>query len=58
MTQRQRHSGMAAAFLALHAYAGVGTGGRRRVEDASGNLLREDDLGNTPLFGLTLIGRF
>jgi hypothetical protein len=44
--------------MALHAYAGVGTGGRLRVEDASGNLLREDDLGNTPLFGLTLIGRF
>jgi hypothetical protein len=44
--------------FALHAYAGVSTGGRLRVEDPSGNLLREDDLDNAPLIGLTLIGRF
>ena len=44
--------------VALHAYAGVSTGGRLRVEDPSGNLLREDDLDNAPLIGLTLIGRF
>jgi hypothetical protein len=44
--------------LTLYGYAGVGTGGRLRVEDPAGNLLRQDDLGNAPLFGLTLIGRF
>ena len=42
----------------MHAYAGVITGGRLRVEDPSGNLLRQDDVGSTPLFALALIARF
>jgi hypothetical protein len=44
--------------LAMHAYVGVNTGGRLRVEDPSGNLLREDNLASAPLFALALIGRF
>lgn len=45
--------------IALHAYAGVITGGRLRVEDPSGNRLREDDVSSsTPLYALALIGRF
>lgn len=44
--------------FAMHAYAGVITGGRLRVEDPSGNLLRQDDVGSTPLFALALIARF
>lgn len=44
--------------LAMHAYVGVNTGGRLRVEDPSGNLLREDNLASAPIFALSLIGRF
>lgn len=47
-----------ASAMTPHAYAGVSTGGRLRVEDPLGNMLRQDDLGNAPLFGLSLIGRF
>ena len=44
--------------MSLNLYAGVVAGGRLRVEDPSGNVLREDDFDPAPLFALTLVGRF
>ncbi|MCM8595606.1 hypothetical protein [Accumulibacter sp.] len=44
--------------LALHLNGGVVVAGQLRLEDPSGNLLREDDFDAAPLFGATLIGRF
>lgn len=42
----------------LRAYAGVITGGRLRVEDPAGNLLRQDDLDGAPVLALSLFVRF
>jgi hypothetical protein len=39
--------------MALNIYAGIVTNGRLRVEDASGNGLREVNTGSAPLFGAT-----
>ncbi len=44
--------------MALHLYGGVVAGGRLRVENSSGNKLREEDFDPAPLFGATLVGRF
>ena len=44
--------------LSLHLYAGVIVGGRLRVEDPSGNLLRQDDFDPAPLIGATFIAHF
>jgi hypothetical protein len=44
--------------VALNLYAGVVAWGRLRVEDPSGNLLREDDFDPAPLFGVTISGNF
>jgi hypothetical protein len=44
--------------MTLHLYAGVITGGELRLEDPSGNRLREVDLGTTPIFGATFSARF
>jgi hypothetical protein len=44
--------------LSLRLYAGVITGGRLRVEDPSGNLLRQDDYDAAPMAALALHGRF
>lgn len=44
--------------MAVHLWAGVVAGGELRVEDASGNLLREDDFDPAPVLGLTFSGRF
>ena len=44
--------------LALHMYAGVVAGGRLRVEDPSGNTLRQDDFDPAPLLAVTFLGRF
>ena len=42
----------------LHLYAGVVMGGRLRVEDAGGNVVRSVDFDPAPLFGATLSARF
>jgi hypothetical protein len=44
--------------LSLHMYAGVVAGGRLRVEDPSGNTLRQDDFDPAPLLAVTVLGRF
>jgi hypothetical protein len=44
--------------LSLHMYAGVVVGGRLRVEDPSGNTLRQDDFDPAPLLAVTFLGRF
>lgn len=44
--------------LALHMYAGVVAAGRLRVEDPSGNKLRQDDFDPAPLLAVTFLGRF
>ena len=44
--------------MALHVYGGVVAGGKLRVEDSSGDKLREEDFDPAPLFGLTFVGRF
>jgi hypothetical protein len=44
--------------MALNLYAGVVTAGRLRVEDASGNLLEQDDFDPAPLFGAAFTARF
>ena len=44
--------------MSLHLYAGVIADGRLRVEDRSGNLVREDDFDPAPFVGATLLGRF
>jgi len=43
--------------MALHLYGGGVAGGKLRVENSSGNKLREKDF-DPPLFGTTFIGRF
>jgi len=42
----------------LHLYGGVVLNGQLRVEDASGQVLREDDRDPAPLFGATFTARF
>jgi hypothetical protein len=42
----------------LHLYAGVVTAGQLRVEDSSGNALREVDFDPSLLLGATLTARF
>ena len=44
--------------MALHFYGGVVAGGKLRVENSSGDKLREEDFDPAPLFGLTFVGRF
>jgi len=44
--------------MALHLYGGVVAGGKLRVENSSGNKLREEDFDPAPFFGATFIGRF
>jgi len=44
--------------LSLHLLAGVVVGGQLRVEDSSGNKLRQDDFDPAPLFAVTFLGRF
>lgn len=44
--------------IALHFYGGVVAGGKLRVENSSGDKLREEDFDPAPLFGLTFVGRF
>ena len=44
--------------MALHFYGGVVAGGKLRVENASGDKLREEDFDPAPLVGLTFVGRF
>lgn len=44
--------------MAMHFYGGVVTGGTLRVEDSSGNKVREEDFDPAPLVGLTFVGRF
>jgi hypothetical protein len=43
---------------ALNLYGGVVTGGELRVENATGNLLRKDDLETAPIIGANLSLRF
>jgi hypothetical protein len=44
--------------MALHLYGGFVAGGKLRVENSSGNKLREEDFDPAPFFGATFIGRF
>lgn len=44
--------------MTLHFYGGVVAGGKLRVENSSGDKLREEDFDPAPLFGLTFVGRF
>ena len=44
--------------MALHFYGGVVAGGKLRVENSSGDKLREENFDPAPLFGLTFVGRF
>lgn len=44
--------------MALHLYGGVVAGGKLRVENSSGDKLREEDFDPAPLVGLTFVGRF
>lgn len=44
--------------MTLHFYGGVVAGGKLRVENSSGDLVREEDSDPAPLFGLTFVGRF
>jgi len=44
--------------LSLDFYAGVVTGGHLRLENASGQYVREEDYDPVPLLGITFIGRF
>ena len=44
--------------MALHFYGGVVAGGKLRVENSSGDKLREEDFDPAPLVGLTFVGRF
>lgn len=44
--------------MALHFYGGVVAGGKLRVENSSGDKLREEDFDPAPLLGLTFAGRF
>jgi hypothetical protein len=44
--------------LSLNMYAGVVAGGRLRVEDPSGNALRQDDFDPQPFAAVTFLGRF
>jgi hypothetical protein len=44
--------------MALHLYGGVVANGRLRVENSSGDLVREEDFDPAPLFGATFVGRF
>ena len=44
--------------LSLNMYGGVVVGGRLRVEDPSGNTLRQDDFDPAPLLAVTFLGRF
>ncbi len=44
--------------MALHFYGGVVAGGKLRVENSSGNLIREENFDPAPMFGLTFVGRF
>lgn len=46
------------AGATLHLYAGAVTAGRLSVEDATGRVLREVDLGTAPLLGATVSARF
>jgi hypothetical protein len=43
---------------ALNLYGGVVTGGELRVENATGNLLRKEDLETAPIIGANLSLRF
>lgn len=42
----------------LNLYAGLVTAGQLRLEDASGNVLRQVDFGTAPILGATLAARF
>jgi hypothetical protein len=44
--------------MALHFYGGVVAGGKLRVENSSGDRVREENFDPAPLFGLTFVGRF
>jgi len=44
--------------LSLHLLAGVVVGGQLRVEDSSGNKLRQDDFDPAPRFAVIFLGRF
>jgi hypothetical protein len=46
------------ANMSLHLYAGVVAAGELRVEDPSGNLLREIEFDPAPFVGATFVGRF
>lgn len=53
-----RASNTFARTYTLNLYAGVVAGGELRVEDPSGNELREEDFDLAPLFGLNVTARF
>jgi hypothetical protein len=44
--------------MALHLFAGVVTGGNLRVDDSSGNRVRDVDYDPAPFVGATFVGRF
>lgn len=44
--------------VALHFYGGVVAGGKLRVENSSGNLVRQEDFDPAPIAGLSFVGRF
>ena len=44
--------------MTLHFYGGVVAGGKLRVENSSGDKVREENFDPAPLFGLTFVGRF
>ncbi len=44
--------------MALHLYGGAVVGGKLRLEDASGNLIKKQSFKTAPLIGVSLVGRF
>lgn len=44
--------------MALHLYGGAVVGGKLRLEDASGNLIKKQSFKTAPLVGVSLVGRF
>jgi hypothetical protein len=44
--------------MALHIYGGVVVGGELRVENSSGDMVREENFDPAPIVGLSFVGRF
>ncbi len=44
--------------MALHFYGGVVAGGKLRVENSSGDMVREENFDPAPIVGLSFVGRF